>query len=249
VSRMPAEQSDIYYVTGESKKAVESSPFLEKLKKKGYEVLFMVDPIDEYAVQQLKEFEGKKLVCATKEGLKISESEEEKKSFEEQKAATEGLCKLIKEVLDDKVEKVIVSNRLEQAPCVLVTGEYGWSANMERIMKAQALRDSSSSAYMMSKKTMEVNPSNPIIVSLREKVAADQSDKTVKDVIWMLYDTSLLTSGFSLDEPTTFANRIHRLIKLGLSIDGDDAEDADEDLPALESTEESAPDSTMEEVD
>ena len=112
----------------------------------------MVDPIDEYAVQQLKEYEGKKLLCATKEGLKIAESEEEKKSFEEQKAATEGLCTLIKEVLDDKVEKVVVSNRLEHAPCVLVTGEYGWSANMERIMKAQALRDSSSSSYMSSKK-------------------------------------------------------------------------------------------------
>lgn len=249
VSRMPAEQAEIYYVTGESKKSVESSPFLEKLKKKGYEVLFMVDPIDEYAVQQLKEFEGKKLVCATKEGLKINESEDEKKTFEEQKAATEGLCKLIKEVLDDKVEKVVVSNRLEHAPCVLVTGEYGWSANMERIMKAQALRDSSSSAYMMSKKTMEVNPTNPIVVSLREKVAADQSDKTVKDVIWMLYDTSLLTSGFSLDEPTTFANRIHRLIKLGLSIDEEEGEDMnDEDLPALEASDE-VPDSTMEEVD
>ena len=248
VSRMPADQADIYYVTGESKKSVETSPFLEKLKKKGYEVLFMTDPIDEYAVQQLKEFEGKKLVCATKEGLKIAESEEEKKTFEEQKAATEGLCKLIKEVLDDKVEKVIVSNRLEQAPCVLVTGEYGWSANMERIMKAQALRDSTSSAYMMSKKTLEVNPTNPIIVSLREKVTADQSDKTVKDVIWMLYDTSLLTSGFSLDEPTTFANRIHRLIKLGLSIDEDEGADAgDEDIPALEASDE--PDSTMEEVD
>jgi molecular chaperone HtpG len=248
VSRMPADQQDIYYVTGESKKAVEASPFLEKLKKKGYEVLFMVDPIDEYAVQQLKEFEGKKLVCATKEGLKLSESEDEKKVFEEAKAASEGLCKLMKEVLDDKVEKVVVSSRLEHAPCVLVTGEYGWSANMERIMKAQALRDSSNAAYMMSKKTLEINPTNPIIVSLREKVSADQSDKTVKDVIWMLYDTSLLTSGFSLDEPTTFANRIHRLIKLGLSIDEDEDAGADEDMPALESTDD-APDSTMEEVD
>jgi len=249
VSRMPSEQTDIYYVTGESKKAVEASPFLERLKKRGYEVLFMVDPIDEYAVQQLKEFEGKKLVCATKEGLKLNESEDEKKAFEELKAKTEGLCKLIKEVLDDKVEKVVVSNRLEQAPCCLVTGEYGWSANMERIMKAQALRDASTSAYMMSKKTMEVNPSNPIIVSLREKIAADQSDKTVKDVIWMLYDTSLLTSGFSLDEPNTFANRIHRLIKLGLSIDEEEGADAgDEDIPALESNDDVA-DSTMEEVD
>jgi len=248
VARMPAEQTDIYYVTGESKRAVEGSPFLEKLKKKGYEVLFLVDPIDEYAVQQLKEFEGKKLVCATKEGLKISETEDETKAFEELKAKTEGLCKLIKEVLDEKVEKVVVSNRLEHAPCVLVTGEYGWSANMERIMKAQALRDTSTSSYMMSKKTMEVNPTNPIIASLRDKVSADQSDKTVKDVIWMLYDTSLLTSGFSLDEPTTFANRIHRLIKLGLSIDEDEEVAADEDIPALESTDEPV-DSTMEEVD
>merc|ERR1712159_742772 len=247
ISRMPSEQEDIYYVTGESKKQVENSPFLERLKKKGYEVLYMIDPIDEYAVQQLKEYEGKKLVCATKEGLKINESEDEKKSFEEQKAATEGLCKLIKEVLDDKVEKVVVSNRLDQAPCVLVTGEFGWSANMERIMKAQALRDSSSSAYMMSKKTLEVNPTNAIIASLRDKVSADQSDKTVKDVIWMLYDTSLLTSGFSLDEPTTFAGRIHRLIKLGLSIDEDDEGEMDdgEEMPELESA---VGDSTMEEV-
>merc|ERR1711991_462421 len=248
ISRMAQDQSDIYYVTGESKKQLENSPFLEKLKKKGLECLLMTDPIDEYAVQQLKEYEGKKLVNATKEGLKLSESEDEKKNFEEQKAATEPLCKLIKEVLDDKVEKVVVSNRLDTAPCILVTGEFGWSANMERIMKAQALRDSSSAAYMMSKKTMEVNPTNPIVSSLREKVEADSADKTVKDVIWMLYETSLLTSGFSLDEPTVFANRIHRLIKLGLAIDEDEddaaAEDQD-DMPDLET----APDSSMEEVD
>merc|ERR1712130_700849 len=222
VSRMDDKQSGIYYVTGESKRSVETSPFLEKLKKKGYEVLYMVDPIDEYAVQQLKEFDGKKLISATKEGLEMAEDDDEKKKFEEAKAKTEGLCKLMKEVLDDKVEKVVVSNRLADSPCCLVTGEYGWSANMERIMKAQALRDSSQSAYMTSKKTMEINPTNSIIAALREKADADQSDKTVKDLIWLLYDTSLLTSGFSLDEPATFASRIHRLVKLGLSIDDDD---------------------------
>ncbi|TYZ63405.1 hypothetical protein PybrP1_008354 [[Pythium] brassicae (nom. inval.)] len=249
ISRMPENQPGIYYVTGESKKAVENSPFIEKLKKKGYEVIFMVEAIDEYAVQQLKEYEGKKLISATKEGLKMEETEDEKKTFEEAKAATAGLCKLIKEVLDDKVEKVEISNRIVESPCVLVTGEYGWSANMERIMKAQALRDSSTSSYMSSKKTMEINPLHPIIKSLREKADADKSDKTVKDLIWLLYDTSLLTSGFSLDEPTTFANRIHRLIKLGLSIDDDDevAEDSIDDLPPLEGEDEE--ESTMEEVD
>jgi molecular chaperone HtpG len=249
IARMAEDQPGIYYVTGESKKAVESSPFIEKLKKRGYEVLFMVDPIDEYAVQQLKEFEGKKLLCASKEGLNMNETEDEKKAFEEAKAATEGLCKLMKEVLDDKIEKVVLSNRVVESPCVLVTGEYGWSANMERIMKAQALRDSSSGSYMSSKKTMEINPLHAIIKSLREKADADKSDKTVKDLIWLLYDTSLLTSGFSLDEPTTFANRIHRLIKLGLSIDEDDEEMVDDmdDLPPLEG--EGGEESTMEEVD
>ena len=248
---MDDKQPGIYYITGESKRSVETSPFLEKLKKKGYEVLYMTDPIDEYSVQQLKEFDGKNLISATKEGLKMDEDEDEQKAYEEAKAKTEGLCKLMKEVLDDKVEKVMVSNRLADSPCCLVTGEYGWSANMERIMKAQALRDSSQSAYMTSKKTMEINPTNSIITALREKADADQSDKTVKDLIWLLYDTSLLTSGFSLDEPATFASCIHRLVKLGLSIDEEDADEAEDDmndLPALDGDDDNE-ESAMEQVD
>merc|ERR1712123_105794 len=135
----------------------------------------------EYCVQQLKEYDGKKLVSVTKEGLKFDESEDEKKAQEEMKADYEPLCKLMKEILGDKAEKVVVSERLTDAPCCLVTGEYGWSANMERIMRAQALRDSSMSSYMSSKKTMEINPTNAIINALREKADADQSDKTVRD--------------------------------------------------------------------
>jgi molecular chaperone HtpG len=232
VERMKENQPGIYYITGESYKAVETSPFIEQLKKKGYEVIYMVDPIDEYAVQQLKEFDDKKLISATKEGLKMNEDEDEKKAFEEASAKTEPLCKLIKEVLDANVEKVVVSSRLATSPCCLVTGEYGWSANMERIMKAQALRDSNAGGYMASKKTMEVNPTHPIVVTLRQKAEEDRGDTTVKDLIWLLYDTSLLTSGFSLAEPATFANRIHRLIKMGLEIEDDDDEEVD-DIPAL----------------
>merc|ERR1712224_729830 len=251
VARMKEEQKDIYFITGESKKSVEAAPFIEQLKKRGYEVIFLTDPIDEYAVQQLKEYDGKKLVAVTKEGLNLEKTEDEKKEFEEKKAACENLCKLVKEVLGDKVEKVVVSDRLTSSPCCLVTGEYGWSANMERIMKAQALKDNSMSGYMASKKTMEVNPMHPIIDALRARADEDKNDKTVKDLIWLLFDTSLLTSGFNLDEPTPFAGRIHRMIKLGLSIDDDDEGlGDDDDLPPLEEVEGAADEaSKMEEVD
>merc|ERR1712228_1017748 len=250
VDRMKEGQNGIYYITGESVAAVSSSPFLESLRKKGLEVMYMCDPIDEYAVQQLKEFDGKKLKSTTKEGLDIDD-EDEKKKLEELKAEFEPLTKLMKEVLGDKTEKVIVSGRMADSPCVLTTSEYGWSANMERIMKAQALRDNSMTSYMVSKKTMEVNPKHSIMSEFKKKASADKSDKTVKDLIWLLFDTSLLTSGFNLDEPTQFAGRIHRMIKLGLSIDDDDEGlGDDEDLPPLEEVEGAADEaSKMEEVD
>jgi len=252
VSRMKEGQKDIFYITGESKKVVENSPFLERLKKKGYEVLYMIEPIDEYCMQQLKEFDGKKMTCITKEGLKLDETEDEKKKAEEQKAQFENLCKVVQEILDKRVEKVLLSERIVSSPCVLVTGEHGWSANMERIMKAQALRDASMSTYMSSKKSLELNPSHPIIVELKKKADADKNDKTLKDLVMLLFETALLSSGFTLDDPNTFSARIHRMIKLGLSIDtsADEStkeEKTEDDLPPLEASTEEG--SKMEEVD
>ncbi|CAK8692366.1 unnamed protein product [Clavelina lepadiformis] len=253
VTRMKENQKDIYYITGESKDQVSHSVFVERVTKRGFEVLYMVEPIDEYCVQQLKEFDGKTLVSVTKEGLELPEDEDEKKKFEEAKAKYDNLCKVIKEILDKKVEKVVVSNRLVSSPCCIVTSQYGWSANMERIMKAQALRDTSTMGYMAAKKNLEINPEHLIMEQLREKCEVDKNDKSVKDLVLLLFETSLLSSGFSLEDPSTHATRIHRMIKLGLGIDDTEEEQAapeePEDMPPLEGEGEDDDASRMEEVD
>merc|ERR1712078_894158 len=253
VSRMKENQKDIYYITGESKEVVAASAFVERLKKRGFEVVYMTEPIDEYVVQQLKEFDGKNLVSVTKEGLELPQDEEEKKKQEADKEKFEGLCKVMKDILDKKVEKVVVSNRLVSSPCCIVTSQYGWTANMERIMKAQALRDTSTMGYMAAKKHLEINPDHSIVENLRQRAEADKNDKSVKDLVHLLFETSLLSSGFTLEDPAVHAKRIHRMIKLGLGID--EEEDAaeidvagdDSDMPPLEGDAEDA--SRMEEVD
>merc|ERR1712241_1659235 len=252
VSRMKENQKDIYYITGESKDVVGSSSFVEPLKKRGLECLYMTEPIDEYVVQRLKEFDGKNLVSVTKEGLELPEDEEEKKKKEADKAKFEPLCKVMKDILDKKVEKVVVSNRLVSSPCCIVTSQYGWTANMERIMKAQALRDTSTMGYMAAKKHLEINPDHSIVENLRQRAEADENDKSVKDLVMLLFETALLSSGFSLEDPAVHAQRIHRMIKLGLGIDDDSDEVAEtaedeSDIPPLEGDAEDA--SRMEEVD
>ena len=219
IERMKEGQKYIYYITGESKATVAASPFIEKLKNKGIEVLYLTDPIDEYCVQQLKDFEGKQLKCCSKEGLDLEDTEDEKKAFEELKTQYEPVCKKIKEILDTKVEKVVVGERLEDSPCVLVTSEFGWTANMERIMKAQALRDNSMTSYMVSKKTLEINPKHGIVKELKAQLDKDQNSSNIKDTVWLLYDTSLLNSGFSIEDPNTFAKRMYKMILFGLQDD------------------------------
>tara|TARA_Y100000748_G_scaffold304173_1_gene312255 strand:- start:3364 stop:5544 length:2181 start_codon:yes stop_codon:yes gene_type:complete len=251
IARMPENQKSIYYIAGESKSAVATSPCIEKLKQRGYEVLYMVEPIDEYAMQQLKEFDGKKFVSLTRETLELEETDDDKTHWEKRKKELEPLCKFVKETLNDKIEKVTLSKRLSDSPCILVTGDFGLSANMERIMKAQTLGTNNMMATS-SKKTMELNADHPIIIVLENRYALNEKDRTITDLINLMYDSSLIASGFSLDEPSTFTSRINRLIKLGLSIDDDDDENNEDniEIPTLETNlTENSEESEMEQVD
>merc|ERR1719150_2586845 len=217
VDRMKEDQKKIYYITGESVELVKTCPAVEKLLKLDYEVLYMVDSIDEYVLQSLTEFDGVSLQSAAKEDLKFGN--EDSDSFKEKQEEFKPLLDWLKKTLDEKVDKVKVSNRLTTTPVVLVSSQYGWSGNMERVMKAQALRDSSKIKYQAPKKTLELNPRHPIITALKAKVEADEDDASLKDISTLLYDTALLQNGFLMEEPQEFAAIINRVVSMGLDVD------------------------------
>merc|ERR1712146_342670 len=224
---MPEWQKSIYWISGESVEAVQDSPFLERLKKKDLEVLYLVDPIDEYAIQHVTEFDSKKLMSVSKEGLSFGDSDEktEKKRIEIYKEKFAPLTDYLKEVYESKVTKVTVSPRVETTPCILVTSQYGNSANMERIMRSQAFSDPSKSQYMNSQKVMEINPRHPLIVELLVQVESSPDAEETKDIAWLLHDTALLQSGFVQDDIDAYATRMYRTMKGALNLDSLELED------------------------
>ena len=227
VENMKEGQKEIYYITGETMKSVENAPFLEKLKKKGYEVLLLVEPIDEYAVQQLDKYDEKPLVCVTKEGLKLDDEEEVKDETDHKK-----LFDFVKETLGENVEKVIKSSTLVDSPCALVTGQYGWTANMQRVMKAQAVNSNPMMQFMMGRKTLELNCSHKLVKLVEKNLAANENLTMCKNLVMSLYQTSLLPSGFTIEDPQEYAGRIYKMLEVGFL--GDEEDEEVDDLPDLE---------------
>jgi len=242
VERMKEDQKNIYYITGESLEEVKKSPFLEKLVKNDLEVLYMVEPLDEYVVTTLTDYESNALMAVHKENLKIGE---ENKDYEKKvKAKYEKFTTWLKNVYGDKVEKVVVSKRLAETPCILVTSQYGWSANMERIMKAQTFTDAQRRQVMVSKKIMEINPYHPMVHALQLKSEESPDDASNVDLADLLYDAALVQSGFPVPDSAVFAKRIHRLIASSVNVAAD-AEMLPEDVfPDEESTDSASSDSS-----
>jgi molecular chaperone HtpG len=222
VDRMPEEQKDIYFITGESRGAVEHSPFVKSFKDKGFDVLLMTDPMDEYMMQQIRTFREKKVVNITKHNATFHESNED---FDNH------LCKTIKKVLGG-LDKVVVSTRLTEDPCCLVSSEYGWTANMERIMKAQAMH-STQAMVASGKKIMEINPNHAMIKQLQDGVKNHTMGETaVADVVRLMYDTALLSSGYSHEDPSAFSKRIYKMIALGMN--GGEEEHIEDPEPSVD---------------
>ncbi|XP_039000345.1 endoplasmin homolog [Hibiscus syriacus] len=238
ISRMKSGQKDIFYITGTSKEQLEKSPFLERLKKKNFEVIFFTDPVDEYLMQYLMDYDGKQFQNVSKEGLKIgkdSKNKELKESFKE-------LTKWWKGALaGENVDEVKISNRLDNTPCVVVTSKFGWSANMERIMQSQTLSDASKQAYMRGKRVLEINPRHPIIKELRERVVKDPEDEGVKQTAQLIYQTALMESGFNLPDPKDFASRIYSSVRSSLDISPDATVEEEDDVEETETEDAGSP--------
>jgi molecular chaperone HtpG len=248
VYRMKEGQKHIYYITGESRTAVEHSPFIEKLRTKNYEVLFLTDAIDEYMMNALKTYDGKQFVNCTKDGLEIETDDE---SSKEQKEAVrkefEDVCKCIKDILADEVNKVVVSERVVTSPCVLVTDKFAWSANMERIMKAQALNHS-----MMfggnTKRTMEINPEHPMILEIKKRTAEGNQQTVVKKIVEIMFSLALLDSGYQLPDPNAFTKKMYKLIQVGMNIVADEEEEEDESKETTDAALDNASDAKSETI-
>ena len=239
VADMKPEQKAIYYIAGESIEAVETSPFLERLVSNGFEVIFLTDPIDEYAIQNLPSYEEKKLQSITKEGLVLpGDSDKDAKRREElYKEKLSGLTTFLKNHFESKVEKVTISSRLASSPCILVTAQYGYSANMERIMRSQAFSDPSKAQFLVAKKTLEINPRHPLILELANRAADKPEAQETKDIAELLYDSAVVNSGFALEETKDFSSRLFRLLKSSLNLPSLDLA-PEADLPPEEEPEE-----------
>ncbi|KAM5172202.1 endoplasmin [Mantella aurantiaca] len=255
VERMKEKQDKIYFMAGASRKEVESSPFVERLLKKDYEVIFLIEPVDEYCIQALPEFDGKRFQNVAKEGLKFDESEKAKEARETLEKEFDPLLTWLKEKsLKDQIEKAIVSQRLTHSPCALVASQYGWSGNMERIMKAQAYqtgKDISTSYYSSQKKTLEINPRHPLILEMLRRVKENEDDQTVSDLAVVLLETATLRSGYQLPDTKAYGERIERMLRLSLNINPDAKveDEPEEEEPAADDAEQEDSDDDIEEVD
>ncbi|KAK7890974.1 hypothetical protein WMY93_022937 [Mugilogobius chulae] len=243
VERMKEKQDKIYFMAGTSRKEAESSPFVEKLLKKGYEVIYLTEPVDEYCIQALPEFDGKRFQNVAKEGVKFDESEKTKEKREAMEKEYEPLTTWLKDkALKDKIEKAVLSQRLTDSPCALVASQYGWSGNMERIMKAQAYqtgKDISTNYYASQKKTLEINPKHPLIKQMLKRVNDDAEDQTASDLAVVLFETATLRSGYQLADTKAYGDRIERMLRLSMNVPLEEQieEDPEEEEPAEEESE------------
>nr|XP_029521787.1 endoplasmin-like isoform X2 [Oncorhynchus nerka] len=223
VERMKEKQDKIYFMAGTSRQEAESSPFVEKLLKRGYEVLYLTEPVDEYCIQALPEFDGKRFQNVAKEGVKFDESDKTKEKREGLEKEYEPLTTWMKDsALKDKIEKAVLSQRLTNSPCALVASQYGWSGNMERIMKAQAYqtgKDISTNYYASQKKTLEINPKHPLIKEMLKRINNNAEDQTASDLAVVLFETATLRSGYQLADTKAYGDRIERMLRLSMNVD------------------------------